>query len=128
MMGAKINQLSPITKKMNKLASGAFDHMDILKKRQKAQEELRETLKLKRQFAKANGQSEDTTHDDVVNNPGAILQKNSLRIKILQNDLKSIVAPEEDKYTTLMGDNPNYITVESLPNMLPVYLKLSASL
>lgn len=48
MMGAKINQLSPITKKMNKLASGAFDHMDILKKRQKAQEELRETLKLKR--------------------------------------------------------------------------------
>ena len=83
MKGAKMNQLSPITKRMNKLAIGAFDHMDLLKKRQKQQEELRETLKLKRQFAKANGESEDITHDDVINNPKAILQKNSLQIKIL---------------------------------------------
>ena len=72
---------------------------------------MKETLKLKKEFVRANGESnEDTTNDDeALTNPKAILEKNSLKIKILQNDLKSIVAPEEDKYNILQGDNPNYI-------------------
>ena len=121
-----MNHLSPITKKMNKMTLSAFDHMDLLKKKQKAQQELKETLKLKKEFVRTNGESNETTQDDddVLKNPKAILEKNSLKIKMLQNDLKSIVAPEEDKYIILQGDNPNYIQVECLPNMLPVYLKL----
>ena len=52
MKGAKVNQLSPITKKMNKLAFSAFEQMEALKQKQKAHEELRETLWLKAQAAK----------------------------------------------------------------------------
>ena len=41
--------------------------------------------------------------------------------------MKSVIAPEEDKYTILKGDSPEYEIVDCLPDMLPVYLKLPAS-
>lgn len=130
MKGAKVNQLSPITKKMNKLSDAAFNQMEAIRKKQKAQKELRETLWLKAQAAKLKDGStgdESTQGDDVGSTVMAILGKHSHEIKILQNEMKSVIAPEEDKYTILKGDSPDYETVDCLPDMLPVYLKLPAS-
>lgn len=59
--------------------------------------------------------------------PKQQLKENSQTIKIMKNDLKSIIAPEEQKYQLMIPDNPNYINVEVLPDMLPVYLKMPCS-
>lgn len=128
MKGAKIGQLSPITKKMNKVAKSTMDQIETFKKKQKANEELRETLWLKMQANKNKDNTEESTNDEAENTAKAILAKNSQQIKILKNDLRSIVAPEESKYQPLLPDNPNYQTIECLPHMLPIYLKVPASM
>ena len=54
-----------------------------------------------------------------------MLAENNQMIKILKNELKSTIAPEEEKYQTLTANNPNYLNVEVLPDLLPVYVKVS---
>ena len=38
-----------------------------------------------------------------------------------------MVAPEGEQYIELEGDSKEYFNIDCLPNMMPVYLKLSAS-
>jgi len=49
-------------------------------------------------------------------------------IKILKNDLKATVATEEEKYQVLQPNHPSLISVEVLPDLLPVYAKVHCSL
>ena len=60
------------------------------------------------QANKNKDNTEESTNDEAENTAKAILAKNSQQIKILKNDLRSIVAPEESKYQPLLPDNPNY--------------------
>jgi hypothetical protein len=84
MMGSRINQLSPITKKMNKIAKSTHDQIEMYAKKQKINEELRETLWLKMQTAKNKDSTTDSAGGDTMENTAkAILLKNSQQIKIL---------------------------------------------
>ena len=92
-------------------------------------EELRENLKQLMIEKLANGDKTKVTADDLNQNkdPKKGLKENSQQIKILKNEMKSIVAPDEQKYNIMIPDNPNYITVEVLPDCLPVFLKIPCS-
>ena len=38
-----------------------------------------------------------------------------------------MIAPEEEKYQIMEANFPNYMNVELLPDLLPVYLKVSCA-
>ena len=48
-------------------------------------------------------------------------------IKILKNDLKSCIEPEEHKYVIVDPNNLQMTHLEVLPDLLPVYAKIPCS-
>ena len=56
-----------------------------------------------------------------------LIEKNTKVVKILKNQISTLVAPDEDKYQVILP-NCNFETVEVLPQMIPTYLKIPCSL
>lgn len=117
MKGTNIRQLSPITRQMNKQAKFTLNQLDQFKLQKSIAEKLRD--KVSRMMKINNEASKVEQHD----NSTTMMEENTKMLKLMKNQLNNLVAPDVDKYQTLIPNN-DYETVEVLPQLIPVYLKV----
>ena len=93
MKGRKINQLSPLTRNLNKSTTITLKQAEIIEKRQKMISELKVKMMLKMM----------QKNDPLTKNMSSteIIAKDKQAIKDFKNELKVLVVPEKEMYTHL---------------------------
>lgn len=61
---------------------------------------------------------------DDIEDPKAQLEENANKLKILKNNLKSLVTTEQEKYVEITPNDKGFKKIETLPDMLPTYCRV----
>lgn len=103
MKGTNIRQLSPITRKLNKLTGNTLDQLDSQIQALTIRAQLKDNLLMRLKYK--GKEVEDSKQ---------LMAKNTKLVKILRNQINTIVAPDEQKYQVILP-NCDFETVEVLP-------------
>lgn len=85
--GTNVRQLSPITRQLNKLAGATLDQLESQVQARAIREQLKDNLLLRLKYKGRNVEDSKT-----------LMERNNKLVKILKNQVNTIVAPDDQKY------------------------------
>ena len=87
MKGTNIRHLSPITRQLNKLAGNTLNQLDSQIHALTIREQLKDNLLMRMKYKGKN-----------VEDSKQLMEKNTKLVKILKNQINTLVAPDDQKY------------------------------